>query len=277
LPSLRRTNVDGSARVFRAVAESEVPTLVYASSVGVYSPAPDTTPVDESWPREGVRTSFYSRHKAEVERLLDRFEEEQPDVRVVRMRPALIFKREAASGIRRLFFGPFRPSPLMKRGRIPVLPLPSGLRIQAVHSLDVGDAYRLAIVGDARGAFNVAADPIFDAARLASVLGSHALEVPRNLVRAGAGVTWRLCLQPTPPGWVDLALASPLLDSTRARRELGWVPRYSAEDALLELLDGLRRGAGLETPPLASQAGGPARLREVATGVGSRELIGKNA
>src|SRR4051794_35663625 len=32
LSKLRRTNVDGSARVFRAVAEAGVPALVYASS-----------------------------------------------------------------------------------------------------------------------------------------------------------------------------------------------------------------------------------------------------
>jgi len=272
LAALRLTNVHGSARVFAAVAESGVPALVYASSVGVYSPGADRTPVDENWPREGVRSSFYSRHKAEVERLLDRFEGEHPEVRVVRMRPALIFKREAASGIRRLFLGPFLPTRLLRPGRIPVLPLPAGLRFQAVHSLDVGDAYRQAIVSDARGAFNVAADPIFDAERLAKVLGSRAIELPEAVFRGGAGVTWRLRLQPTPPGWIDLALGSPILDSSRARDELGWEPRRSAENALLELLAGLRAGAGIETPPLSPHSGGPARLREIASGVGGRDL-----
>ena len=63
----------------------------------------------------------------------------------------------------------------------------------------------------------------------------------------------------------------PLLDSGRARRELGWEPRWSAEDALLELLGGLREGAGIGTPPLAPQAGGPLRVRELLTGVGGRE------
>jgi nucleoside-diphosphate-sugar epimerase len=153
-----------------------------------------------------------------------------------------------------------------------VLPLPAGLRFQAVHSLDVGDAYRQAIVSDARGAFNVAADPIFDAERLAKVLRSRAIELPEAVFRGGAGVTWRLRLQPTPPGWIDLALGSPILDSSRARDELGWEPRLSAEQALLELLAGLRAGAGIETPPLSPQSGGPARLREVASGVGGRDL-----
>src|SRR5919206_2955459 len=88
---VKRVNVDGSARVFRAVADAGVPSLVYASSVGAYSPGPKERRVDESWPTEGIATSFYARHKAEVERLLDRFERDVPDVRVVRLRPGLIF------------------------------------------------------------------------------------------------------------------------------------------------------------------------------------------
>jgi UDP-glucose 4-epimerase len=38
--------------------------------------------VDEHWPVEGTPTSFYARHKAEVERRLDRFEQDHPDRRV---------------------------------------------------------------------------------------------------------------------------------------------------------------------------------------------------
>src|SRR5581483_5749342 len=101
LDELRSVNVDGSARVFDAVAAADVPALVYASSVGAYSEGPKDRLVDESWPTDGVPTSFYSRHKAEVERLLDTFEREHPYVRVVRLRPGLIFKRSAATGIRR--------------------------------------------------------------------------------------------------------------------------------------------------------------------------------
>ncbi|MBD0339285.1 MAG: NAD-dependent epimerase, partial [Thermoleophilia bacterium] len=77
--------------------------------------------------------------------------------------------------------------------------------------------------------------------------------------------------QPSPPGWLDLALAVPLLDVSRARSELGWEPRRTAEEALLELLAGIRDGAGIDTPPLAPGAGGPPRARELVTGVGSRE------
>jgi hypothetical protein len=67
-----------------------------------------------------------------------------------------------------------------------------------------------------------------------------------------------------------MGLGVPVMDSTRIRSELGWQPRTGAGDALLELLDGLRDGAGGSTPPLAAGAGGPARLKEFVTGVGAR-------
>lgn len=264
---LRRVNVHGSERVFRAVADAGVPALVYGSSVGAYSPGPKDRAVDESWPTDGVATSFYSRHKAEVERLLDRFEREA-QTRVVRLRPALIFKREAATGIRRLFAGPLFPSPIARGGRVPIVPNIPGLRFQAVHSLDVGDAYRRAIVSDVRGAFNVAAEPVLDPETLARLFGARLIPLPARVARMLADVTWRLHLQPTPAGWLDMGLGVPLMDCRRAREELGWEAQRSSSEALRELLQGMADGAGVETPPLSPQTTSPFRMRELLTGVG---------
>ena len=266
----RAVNVDGSARVFRAVADAGVPALVYASSVGAYSPGPKDRRVDESWPTGGIRSSFYSRDKAEVERILDRFEGERSNVRVVRMRPGLIFKREAASEIRRLFAGPLLPTPLLRPGLIPIVPDVERLRFQVVHSLDVGDAYRLAVTGDARGAFNLAAEPVLDPGQLGRLLRARPVRVPARALRAAAALTWKLRLQPAPPGWIDLALGVPLMDTRRAQSQLGWRPRAGAGETLLELLDGMRHGDGLETPPLEPGGAGPLRLRELVTGTGAR-------
>lgn len=272
LEALRRVNVLGSERVFLAVAEAGVPALVYASSVGAYSVGPKDRPVDERWATGGIWSSFYSRHKAEVERLIDRFERERPETRVVRMRPGLIFKREAASGIRRLFAGPFLVNPLVRPAFLPFVPDLPRLRFQALHSHDAGAAYRLAVVREeARGAFNLAAEPVLDPQVLGRVLGARPVPVPARVARGLTALSWRAHLQPTPPGWLDLALGVPLMDVSRAREGLGWEPEWDAGDALLDLLSGLRDSAGADTPPLSPETGGPARVREVATGVGSRD------
>ncbi len=266
----RTTNVHGSERVFRAVSEAGVPALVYASSVGAYSPGPKDRAVDESWPTEGIASSFYARHKAEVESLLDRFERENPSVRVVRLRPGLVFKRDAASGIRRLFAGPLVPTFLLRPAAIPVVPDLPCQRFQAVHSLDVGDAYRRAIVSDVRGAFNLAAEPVLDASELGRLLRARPVPVPPRALRSAVAWTWSLRLQPTSAGWVDMALSVPVMDTSRAREELGWTPRRTAGEALLDLLHGMRDSAGVDTPPLAPATSGLLRIREFLTGLGAR-------
>ncbi len=266
-----RTNVEGSARLFRAANEAGVRNLVYASSVGAYSRGPKDRLVDETWPTDGIRTSFYARHKAEVERRLDRFEREAPEVRVVRMRPALTFKREMGTEARRLFLGPFVPNPLLRPGAIRVFPDTPGFRFQAVHTDDVAEAYRLAITSAASGPFNLAAEPVLDSREFARLLEARLVRVPGSALRAVTAITWRLHLQPTPAGWIDLALGVPLLDSTRARTALGWVPKRTASEAFLDILAGIREGAGLETPPLAPGTGGPGRAHEILSGVGERQ------
>ena len=267
---LERVNVDGSRRVFEAAVKAGVGKLVHASSVGAYSEGPKDRAVDESWPVGGTPTSFYARHKAACEQMLDRIEADDPDTAVVRLRPALIFRGEAATEIRRLFIGPFLPNALVDRRLIPAVPRVAGLGFQAVHSTDVGRAYARAVLADVSGAFNIAADPPLDTERVAEILGARSIPVRPGVLRALAGLTWRLRLQPTPPGWLDMALAVPRMSTDRARGELGWEPRHSAVEALEDLLHGLHEGQDFPTPPLEGE-GLRGRVDELKTGVGGRQ------
>jgi UDP-glucose 4-epimerase len=244
------TNLDGSRRLIQCAVEAGVPALVYASSVGTYAPGPKRPPVSEDWPATGIPTSFYSRHKAAVERELQELAARHPELRIAVLRPGLIFQRGAASEIHRLFLGPLLPHAAANPRLIPILPLPRGFAVQAVHAEDVAEAYALAVTrGDARGVYNVAADPALDARTLGEALGARTIALPPRLVRAAAAATFALRLQPTEPGWVDLALQTPLMTTDRIRA-LGWSPRHSAIDALRELLAGIRERAGAPTPPL---------------------------
>ncbi|MEV0587244.1 NAD-dependent epimerase/dehydratase family protein [Nonomuraea sp. NPDC050310] len=260
-----RANALGSARVIDAVAKAGVPTLVVASSVGAYSPGPEGREVDESWPTHGWPNSAYSREKAYVERLLDIFERDHPQARVVRMRPGFIFKREAASHQRRLFAGPFLPGGLVKA--VPVLPDIPGLRVQAVHADDVAEAYRLALGSDVRGAFNLAADPVLTPADLAEILGAKLVPLPAWAARQGVAAAWRARLVPASPGMFEMLMNIPVMSITRAHDELGWRARRSSMETVGELVDGLAGGAGMNTPPLEAH---PSRLSELSTGVGAR-------
>ncbi|WP_051893779.1 NAD-dependent epimerase/dehydratase family protein [Streptomyces erythrochromogenes] len=246
-----RTNVLGSIRVFDAVAAAGVPALVHASSVGAYSPGPKDRGVDESWPTHGWPQAAYTREKAYLERVLDTYERTHPDIRVVRMRPGFLFKRQSASEQRRIFAGRLLPSRFLRPELLPAVPDLAGLRFQALHTDDAAAAYRAAAALPVRGPFNLAADPPLDAEVLSRILDARSLPMPTAPVRAALAAAWRLHLVPASPDLFDAVLRLPLMDTSRARGELSWEPRYTSVEAVEEFLDGLRSGAGMDTAPLA--------------------------
>lgn len=264
-------NVLGSIRVFEAAAAAGAEALVHASSVGAYSPGPaGGGRVDESWPTHSTPTAAYGREKAYLERVLDTYERDHEAMRVVRMRPCFIFKPESAAEQRRIFAGPLLPARLVGDRRVPIVPDVTGLAFQALHTDDVAEAYRLAIHRPVRGAFNLAADPVINPDELARIFRARKVPLPAGVLVAGARLAYATRLAPAPPELVQLFLSLPLLDSTRAREELGWAPTRSGVEALESLLEGWRTEADLPTPPLSLRAGGPARVEEIATGVGGQ-------
>ena len=126
-------------------------------------------------------------------------------------------------------------------------------------------------MSQAGGAFNLAAEPPIGPAELAEILSARPVPIPAPVLRVAAAATFKLRLQPSEPGWLDMGLGVPLIDSSRARTELGWSPQRGALDTLKELLAGMRDGADGETPPLARSTSGPLRIRELLTGVGARQ------
>ncbi|GAA3397047.1 NAD-dependent epimerase/dehydratase family protein [Cryptosporangium minutisporangium] len=245
---LIRTNVLGTKAVLAAAEQAGVPHFVHASSIGVYSVGPKDRMVGEDWPTEGIRTSHYSRDKVAAERLVDAAERRGVLPVVTRIRPALVVQRKAASELLR-YFAPALARPLV-RAPLPVLPLPGRAVTQVVHADDVADGVLRILTVRAGGAFNLAPEPPLRPEDLAAAFGARRIPLPGAVLRAGAALTWTTRLQPVDAGWVDMLLGHPLLDSTRARDELGWTPRYRTTEALADVVAGLRAHAGGRGPLL---------------------------
>lgn len=244
------TNAVGTRKVLDAVARAGVPALVCVSSVAAYSPVDHDDHLDETWETDGASSAAYCREKAYVERALDAFACDHPEVRLVRVRPAFVFQRSAASEQRRIFGGALARPALLDRRRIPVVPVPAGLRFQAVHAGDVGRGLATAATTDVTGAFNLAGEGVITRDEIGELMGARTVEVPSNLMRQGLEKAWHARLAPVPGSLLDAVMQLPLMSTARAERELDWRPRHSAMEALEAVLSGIPAKAGSELPPL---------------------------
>ncbi|WP_432488234.1 NAD-dependent epimerase/dehydratase family protein [Kineococcus sp. SYSU DK018] len=253
---LARVNLGGSRALVRAVREEGVGHLVHLSSIGAYAPHPaDDRRVDERWPTTGVQSHQYSREKAALEAHLDVVEPQAPQLTVTRVRPALVFQHDSASEIARYFAGALVPARALGRVPLPVLPLPRGVRFQVIHADDLADGLVRIVEQRAGGAFNLADEPVLGGRDLGRALNARTLvPVPRGLARTAVAGTYHARIHPVKPGWFDLGMSVPVMDTNRARTELGWQPRHAAADVLEELLAGMREHAGTPSPTLRSRS-----------------------
>jgi nucleoside-diphosphate-sugar epimerase len=245
---LERLGVGGTRAVLEAADAEDVPHLVHMSSIGAYSPRASETPVAETYPTGGVPSSPYSRHKVAAERLLDEYEARGGTTLVTRLRPGIVGQALAGSELLRYGVPAAVPAALLRF--VPLLPLDRRLVIPLVHSDDVADAIVRVLDLRPGGAFNLAAEPPVTRDDIAEALGAYAVHLPAPVLRLVASTAWHARLQPVDPGWLDLAMSVPVLDTGRARTELGWAPRTGARAVLDEVIAGLTSATSGSSPVL---------------------------
>jgi nucleoside-diphosphate-sugar epimerase len=244
----RAINLEGSRNVFEAAIACGAQRLVYASSVAAYGFYPDNPqPLTEDVPPRGTDSFYYSAQKAELERLLADFTS-GVDIDTYVFRPCIVagpdallmvdnipYVRMAGSlpgAARRLFDG----LPLLK----PVIPDP-GVTYQLVHHDDVATAIRAAIQGKGEaGIYNLAATGELTLSDLASEMGYYAIPVPELAIDATAQIASRLPFMPPEADWIHALRVPTIMDTTKARRQLGWKPKHTGRDALREMVAALR-------------------------------------
>ena len=254
---LRRVNVEGSRRVARAAAAAGVAHVVHMSSIGAYAPGAVGQRVTEDWPTTGVPSSQYSRDKAEAERAVRKVMSRHPGTTLTVVRPTLVLQPEAGSEIGRYFLGPLLfeaarrlPGPVARR--LP-LPLP-GLAVSFVHADDVADALERMLDRRVPGPVNLAAEPLMDADALARALGTVRVPVPAFVLRTAVSAAFTAHVIPTEPGWLDMGIGLPALNTERARKLLDWTPVHPGDEVLAEFVAALGRGEGGPGPLLRPAA-----------------------
>jgi len=242
---IRAINVEGTLNAYRAAAAAGARRFVYASSVAAYGFHPDNpVPITEDWPVRPAARLFYAQEKAELERRLQEESARTPDLDLYVLRPSVVLGPDAVGG-KDLLPRPLMPlveTILRSAGRLPFrVPFATpDFPMQFVHQRDVGQALVRCILGAGPpGAYNIAGDGIVTVADIARELGALPLTLPSGLLRSGARALSTLPLPPRAQ-WIEAATHPAIMDTARARRDLGWRPEYDGLSALRDTL-GRRR------------------------------------
>jgi nucleoside-diphosphate-sugar epimerase len=238
----RDINVEGTLNVFRAAADAGVQRFVYASSLAAYGWHRDNPPlIDEDWPVRPAARLFYAQEKAELEELLVAEARQHPDLALYLLRPPVVVGPDAVGG-KDVLPGPLAPlgRALFSRPRRLPLPVPAlvpEFELQLIHSDDVGSALLLCVLGAGpSGAYNIAGDGVLTAVDVAREFGVVPVPVPSAPASWAARATARLPFLPPAAEWVEALTRPSIMDTSRAKRELGWTPRFTGLEALRDTL-----------------------------------------
>jgi nucleoside-diphosphate-sugar epimerase len=239
----RAINVDGTLNVFRAAAAAGAQRFVYASSVAAYGFGADIPErISEDWPTRPAHRLFYAQEKAELEALLEEESAGHPELALYLLRPPIVLGPNAV-GAKDVLPGPLAPLGRRLFGRPRRLPFPVPViapqhPLQFIHEDDVGRALLLCVVAAGPpGAYNIAGDGVVTAVDVAREFGALPIPVPAAPGQAAARAMSRLPFLPPAAEWVEAASRPVIMDTSRAREQLGWRPRYSALEALRATLD----------------------------------------
>jgi nucleoside-diphosphate-sugar epimerase len=250
----RRINLEGSRNVFEVAIEAGVERLVYASSVAAYGfHAENPQPLTEEVPARGSESFYYSAQKAELEATLDDLLDGS-EVDAYVFRPCIVAGPRAPMLIEKFVEGARLGDPLpgLRRG-LGRLPLPRpvlpevGAPLQLVHHDDVARALAAAIAGKGEpGAYNLAGAGQLGVGDVARALGWRTVPVPGAAVGLGAALANRLSFLSPQLEWAAALRTPVLMDTGKAREELGWEPRFDAAETLLQTAVSAREAGLLE-------------------------------
>ena len=219
-------NVNGASNVLRGARKSGVKRIVLFSSTTAYGAHKDNPEflIEES-PLRGNRDFYYTHHKVEIEKLCDTFRKDNGNIIFINIRPCIIFGPNVNNHISRYIGRPF-------------VPFISGSNpdFQFVHEKDIVEACLIALSKNISGSFNIVGSGTIPIKDIPAVIGRKLLELPFPIFYPMHELMWllRMPLIETPASMLNLIRYRWIASGKRAHEVLGFVPKYSTKDALLD-------------------------------------------
>ena len=141
---------------------------------------------------------------------------------------------------------PWRQLPSASRsatGAVPILkPLipDPGTPLQLVHHDDVAAAIALAATTSASpGAYNIAGDGDISLSDVARSFGARPVRVPSVTAKVASAALIRMPFLPSAFEPLHLFRTSMVMDTRKAKSDLGWTPKFTAAETLRALTDAI--------------------------------------
>lgn len=235
-----RINLQGTRNVFEATVAAPRPRrLVYTSSVAAYGYHSDNpVPITEDVPTRGSPEHYYSQQKAACEAALAEITDGS-SLEVFILRPCIVAGPHAPALADAMPWNKL-PAPLRAVSKAlplwkPVVPDP-GFPLQLVHHDDVAAAIALAATAPAPpGAYNIAGEGLVTLSDVGKALGGRPVRVPAVAASAALAVLSRLPFVPSALEWLHVARTSVVMDTSKAKKDLGWQPTYTSAETLAAL------------------------------------------
>ncbi|MEW5734888.1 MAG: NAD-dependent epimerase/dehydratase family protein [Thermodesulfobacteriota bacterium] len=219
-------NINGSRNVFSAAVLNGVRKVVYTSSATAYG-AHATNPlcITEERPLTPNQDSYYSLSKFRVESLAREFFAGHPDTLFTVLRAGLC----VGPRTRNMFHGFWtRKASIFPGGRAP--------HLQFIHEEDLGTALFSVYEKDLPGVYNVASDDAVSSFWVFEKAGVRLLKLPAGVLKKAANAAFALRLEKVSQGWLSLSEHTIHMSSEKFKKEAGWAPRWTSEQAFLDYL-----------------------------------------
>lgn len=123
------------------------------------------------------------------------------------------------------------PSNYLRLKRVPTV-LGFDPMLQVVHQDDVLDALELGLAPGVRGVYNIAGPPGARLSKMLDILNRTSVPLPASLARVGLSGLFRWKMSSFPAAELDFIRYVCMVDDAKARRELGYQPRYDLANTL---------------------------------------------
>jgi UDP-glucose 4-epimerase len=216
----------GTMYLLNACAGQKIKKFIMASTTDVYGALPSNPNyLSEGHETRGGIKSKFIRDKIDAENQALKYAKIHPETIVTILRPCTILGPKIRD-YKTTFLS--RTAVFTVMGFDPLM--------QFVHEEDVIGAFNKVLTENYPGIYNIVGEGILPLSKVMQLSGKLGIPVPSPMLYPMAQLMWYTDIFPAPASHLDFLKYLCVADGRKAKKKMGFVPRYTSKDALLSFI-----------------------------------------